>query len=211
MIPPLHAVTDDAVVARGDFAERAGEVLAAGGASVALHLRAPSASGRRIYGLAVRLMEIARATGSLLVVNDRVDVALAAGADAVQLGRRGIAVADVRRLVGGAVRIGASVHSAIEAREVVDAGADWVLAGSIYPTTSHPDQPAAGPGLVAAMMELERPVIAIGGVTPGRVGELRDAGAGGVAAIRGIWDQPSPGSAARAYIEAWQSWRSPRR
>jgi len=211
MIPPLHVVTDDAVVARADFLDRAGEVLAAGGSGVALHLRAPAASGRRMHELAVRLMEIARATGSLLVVNDRVDVALAAGAGAIQLARRSLAAADARRLVGGAMRIGVSVHSVDDAREAVDAGADWLLAGSIYPTASHPGRVGTGVGMIEAMAGLGRPVIAIGGVTPERVGELLGAGAAGIAAIRGIWDQPSPGSAARAYIEAWQSCRSPRR
>ena len=155
-------------------------------------------------------MEIARAAGSLLVVNDRVDVALAAGADGVQLGRRGITVADARRL-GGGVRIGASVHGLGEAREAVDGGADWLLAGSVYATASHPGRPGAGTGLIEAVAALGVPVIGIGGVTPERVREVGGAGAAGIAAIRGIWDQPSPGRAARAYIEAWQSCRSPRR
>src|SRR5690349_3277524 len=70
--PPLHAVTDDAVIARADFVAKAGEVLEAGGESVALHLRAPNAAGRRLHELAVRLMEVAHATGSVLIVNDRV-------------------------------------------------------------------------------------------------------------------------------------------
>lgn len=210
-LPPVHAVTDDAVAAWPDFERIAGEVLAAGEASVALHLRAPHASGRRMHELAVRLMEVARAAGSLLVVNDRVDVALAAGADGVQLGRRSIAVADARRLVGNAVRIGASVHTVGEARAAVDAGADWLLAGSIFATASHPGQTGAGTGLISAMTALGLPVIGIGGVTPERVAEVCGAGAAGVAAIRGIWDQPSAALAARAYIEAWQSCRSPRR
>lgn len=210
-VPPLHAVTDDDVVARPGFERIAGEVLAAGGAGVALHLRAPRASGRRMHELAVRLMEIARAADALLVVNDRVDVALAAGADGVQLGRRGITVADARRLVGDAMRIGASVHTLDEAREAVDAGADWLLAGAIYATASHPGQAGAGMGLIEAVAALGRSVIGIGGVAPERVAEACGAGAAGVAAIRGIWDQPSPASAARAYIEAWQSCRSPRR
>ncbi|HYH81470.1 MAG TPA: thiamine phosphate synthase [Longimicrobium sp.] len=208
MIPPLHAVTDDAVVARADFVERAGAVLAAGGASVALHLRAPSASGRRLHELAVRLMEIARATGSWLILNDRVDVALAAGAHGVQLGRRGLTAADARAIVGEATRIGASVHAADEAREAAEGGADWLVAGAIHATASHPGQPGAGPGLIEATAALGPPVIAIGGITPERVRDVHGAGAAGIAAIRGIWDQPSPASAARAYIEAWQNCRS---
>lgn len=203
-------VTDDGVVARAGFVRAATDVLEAGGGLVALHLRAPTASGRRLHGLAVRLMEIARAAGSLLIVNDRVDVALAAGVDGVQLGRRGITVADARRLAG-AMRIGASVHAVGEAQVAVEEGADWLLAGSVYPTASHSGRPGAGTGLIEAMAALGVPVIGIGGVTAERVREVSGAGAAGIAAIRGIWDQPSPGRAARAYIEAWQSCRPPRR
>jgi thiamine-phosphate pyrophosphorylase len=203
-------VTDDGVVARAGFVRAATDVLEAGGGLVALHLRAPAASGRRLHELAVRLMEIARAAGSLLIVNDRVDVALAAGVDGVQLGRRGITVADARRLAGG-MRIGASVHAVGEAQVAVEEGADWLLAGSVYPTASHPGRPGAGTGLIAAMAALGVPVIGIGGVTPERVREVGGAGAAGIAALRGVWDQPSPGRAARTYIEAWQSCRPPRR
>ncbi|HET7459661.1 MAG TPA: thiamine phosphate synthase [Longimicrobium sp.] len=210
-LPPLHAVTDDDVVARAEFERIAGEVLVAGGAGVALHLRAPHTSGRRMHEVAVRLAKTARDAGSLLIVNDRVDVALAAGAGGVQLGRRGIRVEDARRLVGDALRIGASVHTIGEAREAVEAGADWLLAGPVFATASHPGEPGAGTGLIERIAVLGRPVIGIGGVTAERVAEMCAAGAAGVAAIRGIWNQPSPARAARAYIEAWQSCRSPRR
>jgi thiamine-phosphate pyrophosphorylase len=210
-LPLLHVVTDDAVIARTDFLAAAAEVLEAVGGDVALHLRAPGASGRRMHGLAVRLMEVARSTGAMLIVNDRVDVALAAEAHGVQLGRRSIAAGDARRLAGGGMRIGVSVHSADQAREAVSAGADWLLAGSVYPTASHPGGPGAGTGLIEAMAALGVPVIGIGGVTPERVREVSGARAAGIAAIRGIWDHPSPGGAARTYIEAWQSCRRPRR
>ncbi|HET7231183.1 MAG TPA: thiamine phosphate synthase [Longimicrobium sp.] len=202
-LPPLHAVTNDAVIARVDFAARAGEVLEAGGSGVALHLRAPHASGRRLHELAVRLMEVARATGSLLIVNDRVDVALAAGAHGVQLGWRSITVADARRLVGGTMRIGASVHTLDEARRAVDEGADWLLAGNVYPTESHPGQPGAGTGLIGSMVPLGLPVIGIGGVTPERVRDLCAAGAAGIAVIRGVWDAPFPADAVWRYCGAW--------
>jgi len=208
-IPLLHAVTDDAVVARDGFTERAGEVLAAGGAHVALHLRAPGASGRALLGLAERLAGTAGGTGSLLLVNDRVDVALAAGAHGVQLARRSLSVADARRLVGADRVIGASVHDAGEARAA--AGANFLLAGAVYPTATHPGQPVAGLRSIEALASLGLPVVAIGGVTPERAGELRRAGAAGMAAIRGIWDAPSPADAVQRYIEAWQSERRPRR
>jgi thiamine-phosphate pyrophosphorylase len=203
-IPLLHAVTDDAVVARAGFLERAGEVLAAGGTDVALHLRAPGASGRTLYGLAARLAELAAGTGSLLLVNDRVDVALAV-AHGVQLGRRSLPVGDAWRLIGGRWPIGASVHDADEARDAAAAGADFLLAGAVYPTGTHPGRPGAGVRLIESVAGLGIPVIAIGGVTPERAGELRRAGAAGMAAIRGIWGAPSPADAVQRFIEAWQS------
>lgn len=204
-VPPLHAVTGDAEVARGGFAERAGEVMAAGGAEVAVHLRAPGASGRRMLALAERLMEMARASGSLLVVNDRVDVAMAAGAPAVQLAARSLAVGDARRIARGAVRIGVSVHGLDEARDAVAAAADWLVAGTIYPTASHAGRGGAGPARVAETAALGAPVIAIGGVTPERVPELRRVGASGIAALRGIWEARSPGDAVRRYLDAWRT------
>jgi thiamine-phosphate pyrophosphorylase len=204
-IPLLHAVTDDAVVARAGFLERAGEVLAAGGTKLALHLRAPAASGRLLHDLACRLTELAAGSGSRLLVNDRVDVALAAGAHGVQLGRRSLSIADAWMMVGGRMAIGASVHDGAEAREAAEAGADFLLAGAVYPTVTHPGRPGAGVRLIESVAHLGIPVIAIGGVTPELAGELRRAGAAGMAAIRGVWDAPSPAEAVQRYIEAWQS------
>jgi thiamine-phosphate diphosphorylase len=204
-IPLLHAVTDDAVVARAGFLERAGEVLAAGGTDVALHLRAPGASGRTLYDLATRLAELAAGSGSLLLVNDRVDVALAV-AHGVQLGRRSLPAGDAWRLIGGRWPIGVSVHDMDEAREAAAAGADFLLAGAVYPTDTHSGRPGTGVRLIESVAALGIPVIAIGGVTPERAGGLRRAGAAGMAAIRGLWDAPSPADAVQTYIEAWQSW-----
>lgn len=204
MIPPLHAVTDSEVVARGGFAERAAAVLRAGRAEVALHLRAPSASGRVVFDLAVRLLAVARETGSLLVVNDRVDVAAAAGVGAVQLGRRGLPVADARKVIGPGAAIGVSVHSLADGCDAVAAGADFLLAGAVYPTASHPGEQPAGIRLIEELAPTVRiPVIAIGGITPERTSTARAAGAAGIAAIRGIWGGPSPEDAVRDYIERW--------
>jgi thiamine-phosphate diphosphorylase len=204
-LPPLHIVTDDAVVGRADFAGRAGEALAAGGAAVALHLRAPRATGRIVHDLAVRLMETARAWGSLLIVNGRVDVALAAGAHGAQLGARSLAPADARALLGLHRLVGASVHSVDEARAAVAGGADFLLAGPIHATASHPRLPPAGTGLIETVAALGIPVIAIGGITPERAGEARRAGAAGVAAIRGVWGAGRPADAVQRYLEAWHS------
>jgi thiamine-phosphate pyrophosphorylase len=103
------------------------------------------------------------------------------------------------------MRIGASVHALADAKDAFAAGADWLLAGATYPTPSHPGEAPAGIRLVEELATVGLPVVAIGGVTAERVAEARRAGAAGVAAIRGIWDDPSPAAAVRRYVEAWQS------
>ena len=204
-IPPLHVVMDDAVVARGDFLDRARLILAAGGAEVAFHLRAPRGSGRGIHDLATSLRPMTVDAGALLIVNDRVDVALAGGADGAHVGARGMEPADARRLLGPARLLGVSVHAVDEARDAITGGADYVLAGTIWETASHPDRAGAGIGLIRQMAALGIPVIAIGGVTPARAAEARDAGAAGVATIRGVWDAPDPASGVAEYLKHWKA------
>lgn len=192
----LHVVTDDAVVARPGFMERALALAAIPG--VAFHLRAPTATGGAVYQWAARLA----GAGATLLVNDRVDVALAAGAAGVQLGRRALALEDARALLGAGRAIGVSVGSADEARAA--AGADFLLAGNVFATRSHPGRPGIGIERIAEIAALGTPTVAIGGVTAASAGALRRAGAAGVAAIGGIWDAPDPARAALAYLEGWE-------
>ena len=201
-LAPLHVVTDDATAARPDFLRAAAEVAAAGGPLIALHLRAPSANGVAVYRWAEELRALTHEAGALLLVNDRVDVALAVDADGVQLGRRGLHAADARRLAGAERLVGASVHTSAEMEGAREGGADFVLVGNVYATGSHPGRAGMGGHALAAFAGLPR--IAIGGVTPERVGELREAGVQGVAAIRGVWDAPSPARAVRSYLEEWR-------
>lgn len=203
-VPPLHVVTDDEVVARPDFLERAGRIIQAGGSLLALHLRAPRASGRRMYELADALRSMMADAGALLIVNDRVDVAMAARADGAQVGARGLEAADARRLIGSDRLLGVSVHSVDEARAAQADGADYVIAGTIWETPSHPERRGAGVGLIREIAALDIPPIAIGGVTPARTAEARDAGAAGVATIRGVWDAPDPEAAVSEYLEHWK-------
>jgi thiamine-phosphate pyrophosphorylase len=85
----------------------------------------------------------------------------------------------------------------------VEEGADFLVVGSIYETSSHPGQPAAGPELVRLAAGFGRPVIAIGGVTPEHAPELRAAGAYGVAAIRALWQAADPAAATLAMLAPW--------
>lgn len=198
----MHVVTDDEVVERADFVDRARRVMEAGGRDLVFHLRAPRASGRRLYDLARALR--AHAGEARLLVNDRVDVALAA-ADGAQVGARGLRVDDARRLLGPDRLLGASVHSAAEAHQAARDGADFVVAGTIWPTASHPGRPGAGVGLIRELASIGLPVIAIGGVTPERAAEARAAGAAGVAVVRGVWNAADPEAAVREYMEYWSN------
>ena len=188
---------------RPEFVDRARLILGAGGPDVVFHLRAPRASGRRLHHLACAVIGVAADAGAVLLVNDRIDVALAA-ADGAQVGARGARVRDTRRMLGPDRLLGASVHTAAEAIDAAAEGADFVIAGTIWPTPSHPGREGAGLGLIREIAAANIPVIAIGGVTPERAAEARAAGASGIAVIRGVWDAADPAEAVREYLGYWK-------
>ncbi len=203
-LPRLHVVTDDDVLGAADWPDRALAVVREGGAGIALHLRGPRTSGSRLHELAGLLRDPSSGAGALLVVNDRLDVALAHGITAVHLGGRSLDLAAGRALLGDSARVGVSCHSVDDAEAARAQGAEWIFAGTVFPTPSHPGVAGRGVKWVASAVAAagQVPVVAIGGVRPDRVGSLRKAGAHGVAAIRGIWDRPDPAGAVREYIEA---------
>ena len=129
-------------------------------------------------------MAIARGTGTRVVVNDRVDVALAGGADGVHLRADSLPVAAVRSLAPRGFLIGRSVHSADEATSLAQ-GADYIIAGTVWPSASKPESSVLlGPGGLSAIAgAVGVPTLAIGGVTLDRVRDVAAAGAAGVAAI----------------------------
>jgi thiamine-phosphate diphosphorylase len=156
---------------------------------------------------------VARASGhSRVVVNDRADVALAAGADGVHLRGDSPPTADVRRLAPPGWIVGRSVHTAEEAGGELDA--DYVLFGSVFAGASKPaESPVAGPErLQEAVAACHRPVLAIGGITAERARVARSAGAAGVAAI-GVFLPPglAPGAlGVRAAVAALRAAMQPR-
>ena len=200
-LPRLHAVTDDRVVGRGDVVARAAAMADAAGASLAVHLRTRSLEGAAFLSLARELSAVLTSRGSWLAVNDRADVAHAARAQAVVSGRGGLGVADLRRVAPSA-RIARSVHDAAEARRAADDGADFLVAGNVYVTASHPGADSAGLDVVRTAAATGLPVIAIGGITAERTGGVLSAGAFGVAAIRALWDVADPAAAAQAFLRA---------
>ena len=200
-LPRLHAVTDAATLALPDFGVRAAAIAAAGSA-VALHARDRAAGAPALASAAARMVALAGPPEASVIVSARADVAAAVGAQGVQLAADDLAPGDARRVLSGGW-IGRSVHSTKEGEAAVAEGADFLMAGSVYQTPSHPGRAAAGLDLIRGVAALGVPVIAIGGVTVERAAELRDAGAWGIAAISALWSAADPAAAALALLEPW--------
>lgn len=199
-VPVIHAVTSHLILARPDFADRARGVMHALGPRGAIHLRAGRFPGSELYALAAALVAESAASGCWLVINDRLDVAVATGATAVQLTSQSLSVADARR-IAPTLRIGASIHAVAEASAAERDGAAWIVAGHIFDTVSHPREPGKGTELLRRITSATAvPVIAIGGIHPEHIAALRKAGAHGVAAITGIWEAPDAAAAAARYL-----------
>jgi thiamine-phosphate pyrophosphorylase len=197
-LPVVHLITDRALAP--DPAARAARALAGiAPGRVAVHLREKDLGGAALLALARALAAVCRAHGQLLLVNDRLDVALAAGADGVHLPSAGVPPADARRLLGPAALVGVSCHSADDVRRARDGGASYATFGPVYDTPSK--RPWGAPVGVAALRDAARlglPLVALGGVAAERVPEVVAAGAAGVAAIRAWLAGPDPAAAVRA-------------
>lgn len=196
-LPRLHAITDERIARRPDLDDIAQQLAVIGGADLAFHARGRTLSGLEHFVLANRLSAY---PPSRLFVNDRLDVALAAGAAGVQLGHSSLGVDEARCLDAG-WWIGKSVHDLPEAEAAHASGADYLVVGPVFPTPTHPDREPLGATRLSAIARLGIPTIAIGGVTPERISAVRNAGAHGIAAIRALWDAVDPASAAGRMLE----------
>lgn len=137
--------------------------------------------------------------GATVVINDRIDVAIAAGAHGVHLGRDDLPLRAARRLAGGSLIIGATVHDLSEADAAVAAGADYCGVGAMFETAVKPDRTPAGPAWMRAFVERHprTPHLAIGGITAARATELRAAGCRGIAVSSVLCRASDPRAVAR--------------
>lgn len=197
--PKLVLVTDRHATGGRDLCDVVAAALDAG--LPAVQLREKELPGRPLLALAERLRALTARTGALLLVNDRVDVALAAGADGVHLGGGSMPVDVVRSLLPAGTLIGISTHAAAE---VAAATADFAFFGPVHATPSKTSfgPPQGTARLRDAVAGARIPVLAIGGVTAAGVPELRTAGAYGVAVIRAILSAGDPGAATRRLLDA---------
>jgi thiamine-phosphate pyrophosphorylase len=173
----------------------------AGGAGV-VQLRRKGDDGLALLRLAERCRAITAAAGVLLVVNDRLDVAMAADADGVHLGQGDLPLAAARSLWPGRI-VGRSTHSLAQALAAEREGADYVGVGPVFATPTKPGRAAVGLSLLgSAAMALRIPWFAIGGVDASTVSAVVAAGARRVAVVRAVCDAADVAAAARSLSDA---------
>jgi thiamine-phosphate pyrophosphorylase len=165
-----------------------------------VQLRDKRADDEAILRSAARFRSLCDEHAALFWLNDRPDLALAAGADGVHLGQEDLPVAEARDQVGDALLIGLSTHSPAQFDAALDSGADELSVGPVWETPTKEGRPAAGLSYVryAAEHGGERPWFAIGGITPDNVAEVVAAGASRIVVVRAIRDAADPEAAAAA-------------
>jgi len=158
-----------------------------------VQIRERDLDGAPLAHLVSACLDAVRGTRTRVLVNDRVDVALTAGAHGVHLRGDSFAAPRIRAWTSQPFLIGRSVHSVTDAVAVTEDGAvDYLIFGTVFESTSKPGQPVAGiGGLAAVVRATPLPVLAIGGITPARIEDVMAAGAAGIAGIS-MFDTPSP-------------------
>lgn len=208
--PPfsLYLITDRKLAKSGIVAA-CEEALAAARPyrlGIAVQLREKDLTARELYALAREMRAVCTRHGAMLLVNDRIDVALAVDADGVHLPADSIAPADARRLLGRFKLIGVSTHTVEEVKAAGESGADFVVFGPVYdPISKSAYGPATGiEGLRRACAASAVPVYALGGITADRIAEIRTTSAAGVAVIGAVFGTDSPRAAIRSIIQGWK-------
>lgn len=197
----LYVLVTERLCRRG-WEETLEAILGAGEpGEIAVQLREKEMEGGELLRRARVLVEKCRAAGAVSVVNDRVDVALLAGADGVHVGQGDLPCAEIRRMAGRELIVGVSTGRLEEARQAVRDGATYVGVGPMFPTTTKEKPHLAGPAYAAeAVGALPVPCVAIGGIMAGNVGELTAVGVRCVAVCAGVIACEDVGGACRELL-----------
>jgi thiamine-phosphate pyrophosphorylase len=200
-------ITDAALQDRFSHVELA-RLAAAGGADTIQFREKRPWTTRALIETAVVMRRALDGVPATFVVDDRIDVAAAAGVPAVHLGRDDVDVRTARRLLGPKALIGGTANSLEEALRVAATDVDYLGVGPVFGTRSKANPaPALGvDGFRAIVKAVPKPVIAIGSINADRVGDLLEAGAHGVAVLSAIVCQPDPAAATREFREAVDAW-----
>ena len=207
-LPPLHplrfklyAITDRELCAPRTLYDTLHNLLDVG--VPAIQLREKDLSDAEYIKLAEPLCKLCQAYSAQLFINSRIKIAMNIGADGLHLPGDSASVQKVIEQTDGCFTIGNSVHTLTEAKQRETEGADFITYSPIYPTLSKPDYgPAVGvEGLRNITGEVNIPVFALGGITPERVSECRDAGAYGVAVMSGVMSPKNGVQQAKVYLQ----------
>ena len=192
----LYVIVDASAASGRDLAWIADQAIQ-GGADV-LQLRDKQASTKQVIEEAESVLRVTRAAGVPLLINDRIDVAVAVGADGVHLGQDDLPASVARAILPAGRLVGASTHSLEQALEADRQGVDYLAVGPLYPTPTKPGYASVGLGLIAQVKaQVRRPVVVIGGVDQARLPEVLAAGAECVAVVRAVCGTRDPKAAAR--------------
>lgn len=185
----IYLVTDDGCLQGRALIDCVREALEGGVTLV--QYRAKTASSAEMYNEALQLKALCDSFNVPLIINDRLDIAMAVGAAGVHLGQDDLPCAAARRILGEDYLIGVSAHNPAEARAALQSGADYLGCGAVFGTATKADVKRLGTeGLAAICREKGLPVVGIGGVTADNYREVRAAGADGAAIVSGILAQP---------------------
>lgn len=199
MIQPdysLYLVTDRALACGRSLVEVVSEAIAGGVTCV--QLREKNCSTRQFVEEGLALQKILIPKDIPLIINDRVDIAMVVGASGVHLGQDDMEIADARRILGPDSIIGISVESISDAREAAAAGADYLGVSPVFATPTKTDTapPLGLEGLKAIRLEVDLPLVAIGGIKSDNCASVIAAGADGLAVVSALVSAPSPRKAA---------------
>jgi len=199
-ISGLYTIIDTQYLNNRSCEDMASQIIE-GGAGI-IQLRAKDMSVRKITAIAKKLKRLCAENGALFIVNDRLDITLAADADGLHIGQEDLLSEDARRLLPIDRIIGCSVASAEQAKEAEDAGADYLAVSAVFPTPSKKDTTIAGLKVLKEIRkQTQLPLVAIGGINIDNTAEVQAAGADSVAIISAIMQAESPGEATRQIIE----------
>lgn len=199
----IYLVTDDGCLQGRTLIDCVREALEGGVTLV--QYRAKTASSAEMYAEALQLKALCDSFNVPLIINDRLDIAMAVGAAGVHLGQDDLPCAAARRILGEDYLIGVSAHNPAEAKAALQSGADYLGCGAVFGTATKADVKKLGTeGLEAICKAKGLPVVGIGGVTADNYREVRAAGADGAAIVSGILAQPDIRATVRAIARVSQ-------
>jgi len=200
----VYLVTDRRILQGRDILDAVAEAIE-GGVTL-IQLREKEVSSREFYQIALKVKDLAHSRGVPLLINDRLDIALAVNADGLHIGQDDLPLKVARKLVGHDKIIGLSVSNLGDAVQGEEEGADYLGAGAVYPTTSKDvsESPIGPDGLKKIKDTVSIPVVGIGGINLFNIEEVKRTGVDGVAVISAIMGAPDIKDAARKLADAWR-------